>query len=114
MLEKLDQMMEISKALDAALDKGDVDRVVSLLKHRRELTDRMGPADPKDPDVASGAVAEKLKILVTMDGALEAKMKDLMTVLKDAIKAVKGEQQVVRGYVKQSIETEPKYLDKEG
>ncbi len=114
MLEQLNQMLEISKALDSALDEGDVDRVITLLKRRQELTEHMGHPDPKDPDVASGKVAEMLMTLVTMDGALETKMKKIMDTLQDALKAVKGEQQVVKGYIKQSKETEPKYLDKEG
>ena len=61
MLDELDQMMEISRALNLALDAGDVDRVVSLLRKRQELTEHMGHPDPKDPDVTSGKVAEKLR-----------------------------------------------------
>ena len=114
MLEKLEQMMEISRALGDALDKDDVDRAVALLKRRKELTDRMGQIDPKHPDVASGKVAGMLKEIVTLDGEIEGKMRAVMEKLRTAIQAVQGEQIMVKGYLKQSDSGEPKYLDKEG
>ena len=114
MREQLEQMLEISRALEKAADEGDVDRVVTLLKRRKELTERMGHPNPSDPDVVSGKVPELLKEIVTMDGQIEAKIRSLMGTLQKAIKAVQGEQNVVKGYLKQSQTGDPKYIDREG
>lgn len=115
MLEYLEQMKEIGKALSTAIGEGDVDRVINLLKRRMELAERMGHPDPADPDVASGKVAEMLKEIVTMDGALEEKLRGLAGKLQNAIQAVQGEKQVVKGYITHSGEPgDPKFLDKEG
>jgi len=114
MLEELKQMKELSDALNRAADEGDVDRVVTLLKRRKELTERMGRPDPKDPDVASGKVAEMLREIVTMDGEIEKKIRSLMSTLQKAIHVVQGEQKVVKGYLTQTDSGEPRYLDKEG
>jgi hypothetical protein len=114
MLDQLEQMMEISRALGDALDANDVDRAVALLKRRKELTDRMGQLDPGNPDVASGKVAEMLREIVTLDGEIEGKMRAVLGKLQRAIKAVQGEQKMVKGYFKQPDAGEPKFLDKEG
>jgi hypothetical protein len=114
MREQLEQMLEICVALQKAADEGDVDRVVTLMKRRKELTDRMGQPDPKDPDVASGKVAELLKEIVTIDGEIETKIRSLMGTLQKAIRAVQGEQDMVKGYLKQSQTGDAKFIDKEG
>lgn len=114
MLEELEQMLELSRALSEAADAGDVDRVVALLKRRKELTERMGKPDPNDPDVASGKIAERLREIVTIDGELEEKIRSLMVTLQKAIKAVQGEKNVVKNYLKQSDTGEPKFIDREG
>jgi len=114
MREQLEQMLEISQALKKAADEGDVDRVTTLLKRRKELTERMGQPDPNDPDVASGKVAEMLKEIVTMDGEIESGIRSLMGTLQKAIKAVQGEQSIVKGYLKQSEAGDPRFIDKEG
>jgi hypothetical protein len=114
MLKQLEQMLEINKALEAAGEKGDVDRILSLVKHRKELADRMGPLDPGNPDVKSGKVAQMLKDIVIQDGKIEKMIRELMGSLKDAIQTVKGEQNVVEGYLKKAEPNEPRFLDKEG
>jgi hypothetical protein len=114
MREELEQMLELSRALSDAADAGDVDRVMALLKRRKELTERMGKPDPNDPDVLSGKVAETLREIVTMDGELEGKIRSLMGTLQKAIRAVQGEQKVVKGYLKRSDTSEPRFIDKEG
>jgi len=114
MREKLEQMLEISMALQKAVDEGDIDRVVTLMMRRKDLADLMGQPDPKDPDVASGKVAELLKEIVTLDGEIETKIRSLMGTLQKAIKAVQGEQDMVKGYLKQSETGDAKFIDKEG
>jgi len=114
MLEYLKQMKELSEAIDLACDESDVDRVVTLLHRRKELADRMGSVDPNDPDVKSGKVAEMFKEIVERDGEVEKKIRTLMTSLQNAIKAVQGEKKIVKGYLKNTEENDPKYLDKEG
>ena len=114
MLEQLEQMLEIGRALEKAADEGDVDRVVALMKRRKELTDRMGQPDPGDPDVKSGKVPELLKEIVMMDGQVEIKIRSLMATLQKAINAVQGEKKVVKGYLKQSKPSDPRFIDKEG
>ena len=114
MLEYLKQMMELSEAIDLACDESDVDRVVTLLNRRKELADKMGHPDPDDPDVKSGEVAALLKEIVERDGAVEVKIRALMSSLQNAIQAVQGEKKIVKGYLKNTGDTDPKYLDKEG
>ncbi|MCK4719690.1 flagellar protein FliT [bacterium] len=114
MLEELDQMLEISYALEEALEKKDVDRVVTLLKRRKELTDAMEPMDPGHPDVKSGKAVEKLNVLVNLDADLESKLRNLMAELQTAIQTIQGETKVVKGYLKKSGSEDPKYIDKEG
>jgi hypothetical protein len=114
MREQLEQMLEISRALKTAADSGDVDRVVSLLKRRKDLTERMGSPDPNDPDVASGIVAKLLQELVSMDGEIEGTIRSLMTTLQRAMLAVQGEQNIVKGYLHQTGESDPNYIDREG
>lgn len=114
MLKELEQMMELSRALAEAAEAGDVDRIVALLKRRKELTERMGNPDPADPDVASGRVADLLKQLVTADGEIEGKIRELMSKLQKAIMAVQGEQNIVRNYLSQSESADPRFVDREG
>jgi hypothetical protein len=114
MREQLEQMRELSGALMEAADNGDVDRVVALLKRRKELADRMGRPDPNDPDVASGKIATMLQEIVTLDGEIEGKIRALMGTIQKAIMAVQGEQNIVKGYLKQTGSSDPKYIDKEG
>ena len=115
MLEYLEQMKEIGKALETAVEEGNVDRIVDLMRRRMELAVHMGRPDPNDPQVKSGEVAEALKEIVTMDGTLEGKLRDLMGTLQKAIQTVQGEQTVVKGYITHSGEPgDPKFLDKEG
>ena len=114
MREQLEQMMEISHALKEAADAGDIDRVVTLLKRRKDLTERMGRPDPNDPDVASGKVAKLLQEIVAMDGEVEGKIRSLMGTLQKAMLAVQGEQSIVKGYLQQTDESQPKFIDKEG
>ena len=115
MIEELGQMLEISNSLMEAAEKNDIDRIVALLKRRKELTERMGKLDPKDPDVQSGKVAEILKDIVTKDGEIEGKIRSAMSNLQDAINAVQGEKKVVKGYLKQSAAADDqKFIDKEG
>ena len=114
MLRELEQMLELGKALLEAAEAGDVDKVVALLKRRKELTDQMGPIDPNDPDVASGKVAQVLGEIVRLDGEIETKMRALMSTLQKAIAAVQGEQSIVKGYLRQTDAGEPRFLDKEG
>ena len=114
MLEYLRQMKELSEAIDLACDESDVDRVVVLMKRRKELADRMGNPSPDDPDVKSGAVAEMLKEIIERDSKVEIKIRSLMSSLQNAIQAVQGEKKIFRGYLKNSDEGDPKYLDKEG
>jgi len=114
LIEELRQMLEISNALMEAADAGDVDRVVALLKRRKELTDRMAQPAPSVPGIASGEAAELLKQVVEMDGVIEEKMRGLMNTIQKALMAVQGEKDIVRGYLKQTDSVEPKFLDKEG
>jgi len=114
MLDKLKQMLEISNALDKALDEGDVDRVTTLMTRRRDLADMMGPMDPENEDMKSGKIREILHAIVEKDKELEIKMRAMMDKVRKAMQAVKGEQNVVKGYLKQTDTSEPKYLDKEG
>lgn len=114
MREQLEQMLEISRALKVAADSGDVDRVVALLKHRKDLTERMGSPDPNDPDVSSGIVARLLQEIVSMDGEVEGTMRSLMGTLQRAMLAVQGEQNIVKGYLHQAGESDPNYIDREG
>jgi len=114
MLEYLRQMKELSEAIDLACDESDMDRVVVLMKRRKELADRMGNVSPDDPDVKSGAVAEMLREIIERDGQVEVKIRSLMSSLQSAIQAVQGEKKIFRGYLKNSDEGDPKYLDKEG
>lgn len=114
MLEQLNQMKEISDALLDAANAGDIDRVVALLKRRQELSDSMPKVDPNDPEVKSGKVTEMLKTIVELDGEIEGKIRTIMGTLQSAIKAVQGEQQVVKGYLKQTDESDPEIIDREG
>lgn len=114
MLDELNQMLEISKELDLALKNKDVDRVVVLLKRRKELTDKMGNVDPNHPDVKSGKVAERLSEIVNLDGDFESRLRNLMAELQTAIHTVQGERKIVQGYLKKSGSDDPKYIDKEG
>jgi hypothetical protein len=114
LIDELGQMLEISSALLEAADSGDVDRVVALLRRRKELTDKMAQPGPGVPGIATGEAAELLRRIIEMDGKIEEKMRGLMGTLQKAIKAVQGEKNVVRGYLKQTETGEPKFLDKEG
>jgi hypothetical protein len=114
MREQLEQMLELSKALQTAADAGDVDRVVTLLKRRKDLTEHMGHPDPGDPEVASGKVAQLLQEIVAIDGEVEGKIRALMGTLQKAIQAVQGEKDIVQHYLKQADSSEPKFIDKEG
>lgn len=113
MREQLEQMLEISQALEVATDAGDVDRVVALLKRRKDLTERMEKPDPNDPDVMSGAVAKLLQQIVTMDGEIEGKIRTLMGTLQKAMLSVQGEQNIVKSYLEQTGDP-PNFIDREG
>lgn len=114
MREALEQMREISYELMKAADDGDMDRVIALLKRRQELAKHMGRPDPADPEVISGEVAKILKEIVTMDGEIEGKIRSLMNTLQNAILVIKGEQDIVRGYLKQTDSENPKFIEREG
>jgi hypothetical protein len=114
MLKELEQMHEISKALMEAADKGDVDRVIELLKHRKELSEKMGQLNPSDPDVVAGKVAPLLKQIIMLDGELEGKIRSLMNDIQKAIMAVQGEQNVIKNYLKETDSVDPKFIDREG
>lgn len=114
MLGELEQMLEISRALSEAAEKSDVDRIVTLLKRRAELTGKMGNVNPEDPDVKSGEVARMLREIVRMDGEIEGKIRSVMGTLQNAMKSVQGEQKLVEGYLKQTEVSDPRLIDKEG
>jgi len=114
MLNELEQMIELNRVIEEAVDKGDIDRVVKLMKRRKELTDHMGNPSPDDPDIQSGKVQELLREIVKADGEIEAKIRNLMGTLQKAIQTVQGERKVVKGYLSLPGSDEPKLIDREG